>query len=160
MIEYLVGVKGFDILNGFGWEVFMFFLYHSINSDDEVILNKKHRYFKNFTKIISHRVVRLKLGFNDDVHPLTDFYIFLEPDSLLPSQWVVGRAEDKFVVVQTDLGNVGKVATQECKDAPQSIRPIKDHQVEGDLESWTPCCKHVNLRILFHLRNYKKIKCG
>ena len=79
----------------------------------------------------------------------------LELHTGLPSQRIRG-GEAKFEAVQQDLGNVGKVATQERKDALQLSHILQNQQVEGDPEAWTPILIVVNKRIFFHLRNCKR----
>ena len=106
------------------------------------------------TKFTPHRVVSCKLGFNEDFDPGVDVDLSLVLHSLLPSQGV-GPGEAKCPAVQQDLGNVGKVATQEGEDALQFIHLLEDHQVKGDLESWTPIFITVNKRIFLHLGDCK-----
>ena len=72
--------------------------------------------------------------------------------TLLPSQGV-GPGEAEFPAVQQDLGNIGKVATQEREDALQLIHLLEHHQVKADPECWTPIFIIVDKRIFFHLGN-------
>ena len=82
-----------------------------------------------------------------------DLSLVLYP--LLPSQGV-GPGEAKFPAVQQDLGNVGKVATQEGEDALQFSGLIEDQEVKRDLEFRTPCFIILKLGIFDHLRNCKR----
>ena len=75
-------------------------------------------------------------------------------DSTLPSEGV-GPGEAECPSLQQDLGNVGKVTTQEREDALQFIHLLEDHQVKGDLEFWAPIFIIVNKRIFFHLGDCK-----
>ena len=84
-----------------------------------------------------------------------EFDLSLELYTRLPSQRI-RRGEAEFEAVQQDLGNVGKVATQERKDALQLCDILQNQQVEGDPEARTPILIVVNKRILFHLRNCKR----
>ena len=130
-------------------------MFNSSNRDDEVVLNKKILYlWLKMTKMNSHRVISSLSGFNDNWRPLVDVDISLVLDISLPRH-VVRGGEAKCQALQQDLGNDGKVATEEREDALQFSSLLEDHQVNGDPEFWTPIFIILNKGIFFNLRNCK-----
>ena len=126
----------------------------TINSDDKVKLNETSLLYFRIIKRMSHRIVSFKPGFNDNLRPNVRVDLRLVLYTLLPSH-IVGGGEAKCPALQQDLRNDGKVATQEREDALQFSSLLKDHQVKGDSEFWTPIFIILNKGIFFNLRNCK-----
>ena len=103
---------------------------------------------------MSHRIVSFKPGFNDNLRPNVRDDLRLVLYTLLPSHIVRG-GEAQCPALQQDLGNDGKVATEEREDALQFSSLLEDHQVYGDPEFWTPVLIILDKGIFFNLKNCK-----
>ena len=103
---------------------------------------------------MSHRIVSFKPGFNDNLRPNVRDDLSLVLYTLFPSH-IVGGCEAKCPALQQDLGNDGKVATEEREDALQFSGLLEDHQVNGDPKFWTPVFIILDKGIFFNLRNCK-----